>query len=128
MNVIRCEYQRDERAIVLPAHFKRDEGQALEVYGMPFDNGQKVRVAFIREGDSRAVPVTGVLTDGSVTVAIPDEMFEDTDGDGGYMGRLRAYVALVDDDSVTTIFYISIPLYDAPENENEDENDETAGG
>ena len=126
MNTIRCEYQPEERAIVLPAHFKRDEGQALEVYGMPFDDGQKVRVAFIREGDDRAVPVTGVLMEGSVTVAIPDEMFEDTDGDGGYMGRLRAYVALVDDDSVTTIFYISIPLYDAPENE--DENDETAGG
>ena len=128
MNVIRCEYQRDERAIVLPAHFKRDEGQALEIYGMPFDDGQKVRFAFIREGDDRAVPVTGVLTDGSVTVEIPDDMFADTDGEGGYMGRLRAYVALVDASSVTTIFYISIPLYDAPENENEDENDETAGG
>ena len=43
MNTIRCEYQPEERAIVLPAHFKRDEGQALEVYGMPFDDGQKVR-------------------------------------------------------------------------------------
>ena len=128
MNTIRCEYQRDERAIVLPAHFKRDEGQALEVYGMPFDDGQRVRVAFIREGDDRAVPVTGVLTDGSVTVEIPDDMFADTDGEGGYMGRLRGYVALVDDSSVTTIFYISIHLYDARENENEDENDETAGG
>lgn len=128
MNTIRCEYQPEERAIVLPAHFKRDEGQELEVYGMPFDDGQKVRFAFIREGDDRAVPVTGVLTDGSVTVEIPDDMFADTDGEGGYMGRLRAYVALVDASSVTTIFYISIPLYDAPENENEDENDETAGG
>ena len=114
MNKIRVLFAPGERMIVAPAEFKRNTGQILEVYGVPFDEGVVLRVAFISDGDDEAVPATGKVENGALSIPIPDDKFFDLDEDGGDEGRIRAYFAVVDDDSITTEYCVVIPLIDAP--------------
>ena len=114
MNKIRVLFAPGERVIVAPAEFKRNTGQVLEVYGVPFDEGDVLRVAFISDGDDEAVPATGTVENGALSIPIPDDKFFDLDEDGGDEGRIRAYFAVVDDDSITTEYCVVIPLIDAP--------------
>lgn len=114
MNKIRVLFAPGERMIVAPAEFKRNTGQVLEVYGVPFDEGAVLRVAFISDGDDEAVPATGTVENGALSIPIPDDKFFDLDEDGGDDGRIRAYFAVVDEDSVTTEYCVVIPLLDAP--------------
>ena len=114
MNKIRVLFAPGERVIVAPAEFKRNTGQVLEVYGVPFDEGSVLRVAFISDGDDEAVPATGTVENGALSIPIPDDKFFDLDEDGGDEGRIRAYFAVVDDDSITTEYCVVIPLIDAP--------------
>lgn len=114
MNKIRVLFAPGERMIVAPAEFKRNTGQVLEVYGVPFDEGAVLRVAFISDGDEEAVPATGTVENGTLSIPIPDDKFFDLDEDGGDEGRIRAYFAVVDDDSITTEYCVVIPLLDAP--------------
>jgi len=114
MNKIRVLFAPGERMIVAPAEFKRNTGQILEVYGVPFDEGAVLRVAFISDGDDEAVPATGTVENGALSIPIPDDKFFDLDEDGGDEGRIRAYFAVVDDDSITTEYCVVIPLIDAP--------------
>ncbi len=114
MNKIRVLFAPGERMIVAPAEFKRNTGQVLEVYGVPFDEGAVLRVAFISDGDDEAVPATGTVENGALSIPIPDDKFFDLDEDGGDEGRIRAYFAVVDEDSITTEYCVVIPLIDAP--------------
>lgn len=107
-NIVRVLFAPGETTVVSAPVHKRDVGQKIEVYGVPFDV-ETLRVAFITETMHDAVPVIGAITDGVLRVSIPDEVLADE-----YARKVKAFFAVLDADSTSTVYTIISPVIDAP--------------
>ena len=108
IGVIRVLFAPGENVVVTSPLHKRDAGQRVEVYGIPFDV-ETVRVAFAVDDEPEAIPQIGTVSEGVMKVSIPDEVLSVED-----VRKVKAYFAILDENSTTTVYTVIIPVVDAP--------------
>ena len=108
INSVDVVFSSGELVVVTPPVYRGDSGQILTVSGIPFDV-ETMRVAFAADDDGVAIPQTGTITDSVLTVPIPNEIL------AAAFRKIRAYFAVIDTDSVTTVYQVIFPVAGAPE-------------